>query len=491
MKLAWKYEGEFKPAESAKPLSNPQASYVSSIFACPFDGKTNPSAVLYCVKRLLDGGCYEVSLGDTLGVGSPSQTKALIHYLANAGIPVAKLAGHFHDTYGQAVANVWAAYECGIRTFDSSVSGLGGCPYAPGAEGNVATEDVVYLFQQARIPTGVDFEALVETGHWISNQLSRRNASRAGNAHAAKNKSKHSTGAASTKTERLDWKLWSDCGPNDEVLVHQSGVNVKLTLNRPGNGNALTHAMMDRLINFMEHAGDRFPEVSRIIIAANGKYFCTGMDLSSGGTNVAKGQSSTEEQFDKLTRLFRAIDQCKQTTIACIQGPALGGGTGLAFACDIRLASRDASMRLTEVRLGLSPATISKYIIREWGIAFVREAMLAGRTVSVDELRQLGAIAHVADNGQALELYLEKYLAQLKSCAPLAGSLCKELARSGWAEAGQEKQEATMRRVFEEMMKPGSEASVGVAEFQRGRKQIDWDARSASEKKGKQRAAKL
>lgn len=109
-------------------------------------------------------GCYEVSLGDTVGIGSPSDVRTLITYLLENGIPLEKLAGHFHDTYGQAVANVWEAYNCGLRVFDSSVAGLGECPFAKGAKGNVASEDLVYMSHNAGISTGIELSTLVQTG---------------------------------------------------------------------------------------------------------------------------------------------------------------------------------------------------------------------------------------------------------------------------------------------------------------------------------------
>lgn len=155
-------------------------SYVSCIFSDPYDGPTPPSKVLHCVKALLDAGCYEVSLGDTLGIGSPLDVRNLVTYLTDRGIPAEKLAGHFHDTYGQAVANVWEAYCCGIRVFDSSVGGLGGCPFAPGAKGNVASEDVVCMFHGAGIETGVDLAELVNIGDWISRMVGKPNASHVG-----------------------------------------------------------------------------------------------------------------------------------------------------------------------------------------------------------------------------------------------------------------------------------------------------------------------
>lgn len=160
--------------------------YVSCIFSDPFDGKTSRQTVVDVVRSLLSMGCYEVSLGDTLGEGTVVDVQDLLLSMSDAGIAINRLAGHFHDTYGQAVANVWAAYQCGIRTFDSSVAGLGGCPYCPGAKGNVATEDLVYLFGRAGIETGVNLDQIVEVGDWISSALGVANESRAGRALVAK-----------------------------------------------------------------------------------------------------------------------------------------------------------------------------------------------------------------------------------------------------------------------------------------------------------------
>ena len=130
-------------------------------------------------------GCYEVSLGYTIGTGTPGKTKAMIEACAQR-VPIGKLAGHYHDTYGQALANIYASLEMGVATFDASVAGLGGCPYAKGATGNVATEDVVYMLHGLGIRTGIDLDALVGIGQWISGILNRPSASRAGRALAAR-----------------------------------------------------------------------------------------------------------------------------------------------------------------------------------------------------------------------------------------------------------------------------------------------------------------
>jgi hydroxymethylglutaryl-CoA lyase len=195
--------------------------------------------VLHCVQDLLNMGCYEVSLGDTLGVGSPDKVRSLLRYLVDHDIPLDKMAGHFHDTYGQAVANVWEAYNCGVRVFDSSVGGLGGCPYAPGAKGNVATEDLVYMFETSGINTGVDLLKLVETGVWISGRLTKTNASRAGAALALKHglvSSKRSS-SRTTNKKSIAWSMIKD---TNGLLAYRSGVIVKPTLNRPKKRKAFT-----------------------------------------------------------------------------------------------------------------------------------------------------------------------------------------------------------------------------------------------------------
>ena len=143
-----------------------------------------PSAVAEVAAQLYRMGCYEVSLGDTIGVGTPGKIQAMLAAVANA-VPVEKLAVHFHDTYGQALANLYAAMELGAATIDSSVAGLGGCPYAKGASGNVATEDVVYLLDGLGIETGVDLELVFEAGRFICAQLKREPSSKVARAMAA------------------------------------------------------------------------------------------------------------------------------------------------------------------------------------------------------------------------------------------------------------------------------------------------------------------
>ena len=178
----------FRPvAEQARKHGIRVRGYVSCVLGCPYEGDISPSTVAKVAEALFEMGCYEVSLGDTIGTGTPAKTKAMIEACA-ARVPVEKLAGHYHDTYGQALANIYASLELGVATFDSSVAGLGGCPYAAGASGNVATEDVVYLLDGLGIRTGVGLARLVEIGEWISGVLKREYGSKAGKAIAAKRK---------------------------------------------------------------------------------------------------------------------------------------------------------------------------------------------------------------------------------------------------------------------------------------------------------------
>lgn len=152
-------------------------AYVSCVLGCPYSGKVAPAQVADVAADLQAMGCYEISLGDTIGVGTAGATQRLIEAVA-ARVPVDLLAGHFHDTYGQALSNVLAAMQCGLSTFDSAVAGLGGCPYAAGASGNLATEELVYLCQGLGIETGVDLDALVQAGQGICQALGRANGSK-------------------------------------------------------------------------------------------------------------------------------------------------------------------------------------------------------------------------------------------------------------------------------------------------------------------------
>ena len=158
--------------------------YVSTVLGCPYQGEVPLDDVVRVARRLHELGCHEISLGDTIGVGTPAKARAMLHAVAQA-VPIAALAVHFHDTYGQALANILACLEEGVRVVDSAVSGTGGCPYAKGATGNVASEDVVYMLHGMGMPTGIDLDQLIATGAWLAAQLGKPSASRVTRARTA------------------------------------------------------------------------------------------------------------------------------------------------------------------------------------------------------------------------------------------------------------------------------------------------------------------
>ena len=166
-------------AELAKASGIRVRGYVSCVLGCPYEGEIDITAVAAVCDQLMQIGCDEISLGDTIGVGTPAVANTLVKTVSSV-VPIGQLAVHFHDTYGQALANILACLDAGIRIIDSSVSGLGGCPYAKGASGNVASEDVVYMLHGLGLATGINLDALAITGDWISKQLQRPNNSKVG-----------------------------------------------------------------------------------------------------------------------------------------------------------------------------------------------------------------------------------------------------------------------------------------------------------------------
>ena len=157
---------------------------VSCALGCPYEGEVPPAVVASVAARMFELGCYEIFLGDTIGVGTPGKAQAMVDAVAEK-VPREKLAVHFHDTYGQALANILAVLERGISVVDSSVAGLGGCPYAAGAAGNVASEDLLYMLNGLGIKTGVDLDRLIEAGNYISEILGRPSGSRVARARSA------------------------------------------------------------------------------------------------------------------------------------------------------------------------------------------------------------------------------------------------------------------------------------------------------------------
>jgi len=172
----------FKPVLNlAKKNKIRVRGYLSTAFYCPYEGKMSPKKAIELSKRLLKLGCYEVSIGDTLGAATPNEVSDVLKGLKKE-IGAGKIAMHFHDTRGTALANILRSFELGVRTFDSSLGGLGGCPYAPGAQGNVSTEDVVYMFHGMGLQTGIDLQKLIEVSQWMTSKMDKVLATRVGKA---------------------------------------------------------------------------------------------------------------------------------------------------------------------------------------------------------------------------------------------------------------------------------------------------------------------
>ncbi|MDA0237339.1 MAG: hydroxymethylglutaryl-CoA lyase [Proteobacteria bacterium] len=155
--------------------------YISVVLGCPYEGAVDPAIVVNVAQQLYEMGCYEISLGDTVGVGTPQRTRDLFEHVTKV-VPIENLGGHFHDTYGQAIGNIFSSLEVGVSIFDSSIAGLGGCPYSPGATGNVSTEDVLYMLDGMGIETGIDMNKLLIASEYICEHLGRSTFSRAGRA---------------------------------------------------------------------------------------------------------------------------------------------------------------------------------------------------------------------------------------------------------------------------------------------------------------------
>lgn len=463
-------------AEKALAAGLTVRGVTSCVFADPYTGPTEPHQVSYVVDRLITMGCHEVGLGDTLGVGTPGQTRRLLKMLFER-VGADQLAGHFHDTYGQALANVSVAYDLGLRSFDASVAGLGGCPYAKGAQGNLATEDLVYMLENSGIETGVDLVELCKVGDWISKLLGVPNRSRTGAAMIAKSSTATITAENEKKLSDSNWKLSEKL---EDVDVYRMGTAVKIVLNRPRKGNSMTAGMLQNLTRLF-NAFSEDSSIFHIVLATEGKYFCTGMDLS-GDTDRTSTQGG---YYDLVRGLFQAIEHCRKVTIAQVDGPSYGGGVGLAFACDVRLVSQNAKWALSEVKLGVQPAIISRFMAREWGFPLFREAVLSGRDVHAAELLRVGAVHSIAPNTAALDIAVNEYLTSLAKSAPGAAAKCKELVRLSWLDADGPKHEAAIEGCFSTMMEPGSEGEYGISKLQK-KEPTDWVAFLASRSERRQ-----
>ncbi|ORY67548.1 enoyl-CoA hydratase/isomerase family protein [Pseudomassariella vexata] len=263
---------------------------------------------------------------------------------------------------------------------------------------------------------------------------------------------------------------WTALQTHDGYEVSRQGGTIRLCLNRPEQGNALTLSMMQD-ITLLFKALSTDASVHRIIITGCGRYFCTGMQLKEDLFG------SVSQRRTALQDLFSVIDTCPKTTIAVINGPAFGGGVGLATVCDVRLALSTSFFCLSEVKLGLCPAIISRFIVREWGTSLARMAMMTGRRVESQTLYGAGVLHALAPDIDSLEKITEEFLSAMRLAAPQASALCKMLVRET---AWDGDTETTVGEVFAAMLAENSESSYGVAQFRKGTKAILWEDRDGN-----------
>ena len=212
------------------------------------------------------------------------------------------------------------------------------------------------------------------------------------------------------------------------------------------------------------------------------KKFRRGQCVQNGHSSQDRAEQTAKGQlndYDLVRGLFQAIEHCQKTTIAQVNGPAYGGGVGLAFVCDVRILSKDSKFALSEVKLGVQPAIISRFMAREWGFPFFREAMLSGRDVHAAELLRIGAVRSITPDAAALDIAVDDYLTALAKSAPGAAANCKELARLSWLDADGPQHEAAIEECFSTMMEPGPEGECGISKLQR-KEPTDWVAFLAS-----------
>jgi hydroxymethylglutaryl-CoA lyase len=262
------------------------------------------------------------------------------------------------------------------------------------------------------------------------------------------------------------------------VLSHIDGSTLYLTLNNAAKANSMSADMVDGIIRSFESVKEN-DQITAIVLTGAGKFFCTGMDLSVPGRQPLS-QNTPQKQYETAIRLFESISNSPKTTIALVNGPCYGGGNGIAFACDIRIVVESATFTLSEVRRGLSPATISRYIVREWGTGLAREAMVTGRGVKPAELRAFGAVHYVVKDLEKGKRRLGEVLEGLRACAPRAIYQSKRLVNAVYEENSLESGKV-IQDVFLDMTRPSEEFKYGASQFQKGVRVVDWPAWYASE----------
>ena len=285
-------------------------------------------------------GCYQISLGDTFGAGTPATVGPMLDAVLGR-VPADRLAGHYHDTRGQALVNIGVSLDRGLRVFDSSVGGLGGCPYAPGAKGNVATEAVAAML----------------AAEGLRYRVGRR-----------------AVGPSREFRERI---ARMTLYPSLQITKDARGV-VQVTLNAPDKRNALSGQMIADLTALAADLATD-PTVRVVVLAGMGTTFCAGGDLTWMQAQINADRATRMLEATKLAQMLRALNEMPKPLIGRIHGGAYGGGVGLVAICDCALAADSTRFGLTETKLGLIPATISPYVIARMGEGAARQVFMSAR----------------------------------------------------------------------------------------------------------------
>ncbi|MCL6631703.1 MAG: hydroxymethylglutaryl-CoA lyase [Alicyclobacillus herbarius] len=374
--------------------------YVSTAFGCPYEGPVPVDQVVRVSQHLLEMGVDELSIGDTIGVAVPTQVEHLLSELA-PHIPLSRVALHFHDTRGTALANIYAALEVGVSTFDASIGGLGGCPYAPGATGNVATEDVLYMLEGMGVATEIDTNRLMEVSEWLESELGRpldshaSRVARSARMMRSASESPHASGQAKGKEKQASVDLQSSSA--EPLLLRQElddGQIVVLTLNRPRQRNALSQSLLARLEEELQRPKTLRARV--LIFTGNGSAFCAGADLKERRT---MDDQAVLRAVARIRGFVAAVARLPMPVITAIHGAALGGGLELALAADIRLCTEDAVFGLPETTLAIIPgAGGTQRLPRLIGPARAKELIYTGRRIDGKMALSIGLVNQVVDS---------------------------------------------------------------------------------------------
>ncbi len=367
--------------------------YVSTIFQDPDKNPVDPEKVAGIAKKLLEAGVYEVSLGDTTGAGTPEAVEALMAALKKQNIPLDKVTMHFHDTRGKAVENARKAYELGIRSFDSSAGGLGGCKYAGSKVGNVATEDLVDLFDnQLKEKTGIAMPELLSASGFMLGKIGRQSMSATYRRLADGAAPEKAAALSDTKREPSARVMNDGAFHFKDLNIHVDGRGVAtVALNRPQKHNAFDDNLIEQITQAFT-ALEEDAAVKVIVLSGEGPSFSAGADLNWMKRMASYSRDENVADAMKLATMYETIRTCLKPVIARVHGNVMAGGTGLAAASDVVIAEAGTKFQISEVNLGLRPSTISRYLIPKIGAHNARVLFTGGEKFYANRAKDYGLV---------------------------------------------------------------------------------------------------